>query len=53
MAADEAARGDLTQRWRFRLADVDRVSAAGVEIAASRRVGWIGNLAFEEDPFRA
>src|SRR5690349_2897037 len=37
VAAHEAAGGDLAPRRRLRAADVDRVRAARVEVAATRR----------------
>ncbi len=43
------ARRHLPERGRLDAADVDRVRAAGVEVAARRRVGGAGDLALELD----
>jgi len=52
MAADEVAGLDLLKLRGVDPAGLDRVPAAGMEIAAGRRIGRIGHLALQDDPLR-
>ena len=53
VAADPLAGSKLLPGRRGGLAEVDRVGAARVEVAAARRAGRVGDLALERDSLRA
>src|SRR5438876_8483611 len=53
VAADDVTRRDFLERGRLGPADLDRVRAARMEVAARGRRGGIRHLALQHDPPRA
>jgi hypothetical protein len=51
MTAHEVVGGNLFLHRRLFPADGLSVPAPGVEMATRRRIGRVGNLALEDDPF--